>query len=215
MYDAINRGWRRADGDVLSWLNSVEQYLPGTLEAVGRYFERHPEVDFVYGNALIIDGEGALLAARREIRLSKRYIANAFLNAYSCTMFFRRRLWDRGLLPLDTSFRYAADMDLVLRLLDAGATYRKLPEYLSAFTMDGTNLSCHPRMIEETAQIQRKFGAFSLPALRRAVTVGRYVERLLTGSYRRVDVAYQFAEDDQPRYRTVSGRRVSGSYRTG
>lgn len=215
MYDAINRGWRRADGDVLSWLNSDEQYLPGTLETVGRYFEQHPEVDFIYGNALIIDGEGALLAARREIRLSKRYIANAFLNAYSCTMFFRRRLWDRGLLPLDTSFRYAADMDLVLRLLDGGATYRKLPEYLSAFTMDGTNLSCHPRMIEETAQIQCKFGAFSSPTLRRAVTVGRYVERLLTGSYRRVDVAYQFAEDDQPKYRTVSGRRVSGSYRTG
>lgn len=215
MYDAINRGWRRADGDVLSWLNSDEQYLPGTLEVVGRYFEQFPEVDFVYGDALIIDGQGALLAARREIRLSRRYIANAFLNAYSCTMFFRRRLWDRGLLPLDTSFRYAADMDLVLRLLEAGATYRKLPKYLSAFTMDGTNLSCDPRMTEETAQIQRRFGAFSSPAMRRVVTLGRYVERLLTGSYRRVDVTYEFAADDQPKYRTVNGRGVSGSYQTG
>jgi glycosyltransferase involved in cell wall biosynthesis len=215
MYDAINRGWRRSEGDVLSWLNSDEQYLPGTLEKVARFFEKHPGIDFVYGDALIIGGDGALLAARREIRLSKCYIANAFLNAYSCTMFFRRRLWDRGLLPLDTCFRYAADMDLVLRLLDAGVTYRKIPDYLSAFTMDGTNLSCHPRMIEETAQIQRKFGAFSSLALRRAVTMGRYVERLVAGSYRRVDVAYQFAEDDEPKYRTVRGRRVSGSYRTG
>lgn len=214
MYDAINRGWRRADGDVLSWLNSDEQYLPGTLERVAQFFERNPEVDFIYGDALIIDGKGALLAARREIRLSKRYIANAFLNAHSCTMFFRRRLWDRGLLPLDSSFRYAADMDLVLRLLDAGVPYRKLSEYLSAFTMDGSNLSCHPRMIDETALIQRKFGAFGSPLLRRAVTMGRYFERLITGSYRKTDVTYQFAEDDEPNYRTVSGRAVSGSYRT-
>jgi glycosyltransferase involved in cell wall biosynthesis len=215
MYDGINRGWCRANGDVLSWLNSDEQYLPGTIEKVARYFERHPETDFVYGDALIIDGDGGLLAARREIRLSKCYIANTFLNAYSCTMFFRRRLWDRKILSLDTSFRYAADMDLVLRLLDGGAKYIKLSEYLSAFTMDGTNLSCHPRMIEETEIIQRKFGAFSSPVLRQAVTVGRYLERLISGSYRRVDVAYQFAEDDQPRYRSVKGFRVSGSYRTG
>ncbi len=214
MYDAINRGWRRADGDVLSWLNSDEQYLPGTLEKVARYFERHQEVDFIYGDALIIDAVGQLLAARREIRLSKTYIANTFLNAYSCTIFFRRRLWDSGVLPLDTSFRYAADMDLILRLLSLGSTYSKLPEYLSAFTMDGTNLSCHPRMIEETEQIQQKFGAFSWPMLRRIVRVGRYMERLLSGSYRRVNVQYQFAQDEKPNYRTISAKQVSGSYQT-
>ena len=31
MYDAINRAWGRAQGQILSWLNSDEQYLPGTL----------------------------------------------------------------------------------------------------------------------------------------------------------------------------------------
>lgn len=76
MYDAINRGWRRSQGDILSWLNSDEQYLPGTLATVASFFEAYPKVDFVYGHALVVDGDGALLAARREIRLSRTYIAN-------------------------------------------------------------------------------------------------------------------------------------------
>ncbi|MCC7449517.1 MAG: glycosyltransferase [Anaerolineae bacterium] len=214
MYDAINRGWQHARGDVLSWLNSDEQYLPGTLKRIGAVFEQNPGVDFVYGDVLIVNASGDLIAARREIRLSKIYISNSFLNAPSCTTFFRRRLWDEGILRLDTAYRYAADMDLILRLLHAGKSYYKLSAYLSAFTMDGTNLSCHPGMLEETDMVQRTFGAFTSPLLRRAVTLGRYAERLLTGSYKRVDLAYEFASDEHPHYRTIIGRSLPGSYRT-
>jgi glycosyltransferase involved in cell wall biosynthesis len=214
MYDAINRGWSRSTGDILSWLNSDEQYLPRTLKKVEQVFERNPEVDFIYGDALVVDASGKLLAARREIRLSRAYIANGFLNAFSCTTFFRRQLLDSGVLKLDTHYRFAADMDLVLRLLESGARYLKVDDYLSVFTVDGTNLSCHPRMLQETGDIQRRHGAFRSPVLRKAITTGRYIERLLAGSYRKVDTSYAFAQDELPTYRTITGTRVPGSYRT-
>lgn len=214
MYDAINRGWRRSTGDILSWLNSDEQYLPGTLAKVAQEFANNPAVDFIYGDALVVGAEGNLLAARREIRLSRTYIANSFLNAFSCTTFFRRRLLDAGVLQLDIRYRYAADMDLVLRLLESGIRYRKIDEYLGVFMIDGSNLSCHPKMLAEAGDIQQRFGAFRSPLLRKAVTTARYIERLLTGSYRKVDVAYPFAQDERPTYRTISGSRIPGSYRT-
>ena len=50
MYDAVNRGLRRATGQILAYLNCDEQYLPGTLAAVADYFSRHPEVDVVFGS---------------------------------------------------------------------------------------------------------------------------------------------------------------------
>lgn len=214
MYDAIGRGFTRSRGDVLSWLNSDEQYLPGTLALVQQHFMAHPELDFLFGDAIVVDGAGRPIAARREIRLSRAYIANGFLNAYSCTMFFRRRLRDEGLLSFDPRYAYAADMDLVLKLLAAGRRYAKLPRYLSAFMLDGANLSCHPRMLVETAEIQRRHHALQRPWLRRLVACGRYAERLAAGSYRRVDLDYQYALDERPTYRHVQARSVGGSYDT-
>lgn len=214
MYDAINRGWRGARGDVLCWLNSDEQYLPGTLARVAAFFDTHPRVEWLSGNALVVDGAGGPIAARREIRPARAYIANGFLNVFSCTLFFRRSLLERGLLTLDASLRYAADMDLVLRLLAAGSRHAHLGHYLSLFTLDGANLSCHPAMLSETEQVGRRHGRLESALVRRMVMCGRYLERLVSGSYAREDVSYEFAEDERPTYRRVRARRVPGSYRT-
>src|SRR5215207_9280200 len=50
MYDAVNRAWRRARGEILAYLNCDEQYLPGALNLVADYFAEHPEVDILFGD---------------------------------------------------------------------------------------------------------------------------------------------------------------------
>lgn len=214
MYDAINRGWRRSTGDILSWLNSDEQYLPGTLKQVREIFDAQPEIDFVYGNYIVVDETGKPVAARREIRLSKLYISHDYLNAASCTMFFRRRLLDSGLLILDDQFRYASDMDLVLRLISSGAKAKRINHYLALFAFDGNNLSCSPKMIEETKIIRKKFGGSSGRLARLPAITGRVIERILSGSYRRINIDYQYVISERPDYLNVTAKRVSYTYIT-
>src|ERR1700694_5003916 len=55
MYDAINRGLRRATGEICAYLNCDEQYLPGALQAVEKFFQSHPEVDMVFGDVVMVD----------------------------------------------------------------------------------------------------------------------------------------------------------------
>lgn len=213
MYDAIQRGWQRAGGDIVSWLNSDEQYLPGTLQAVQRAFERNPQADFLYGSSIIVGPDGEPIAARREIPLRHVYVRNGTLYAYSCTLFFRRRLLDSGLLRFDRQLRYAADADLMLRVLADGRTYLRLPDYLSLFMLDGSNLSCSPRMLEEMAAVQARHGAARSPLQRRAILLGRAFEKLLSGAFASTDLSYRFAVDESPRYREVAARGVPARFR--
>jgi hypothetical protein len=212
MYDAINRAWARSKGEFLSWLNSDEQYLPGTLGKVQDFFDTHPKVDVVFGDYIVADLQGRPVALRREIPFRRAYAANSFINTASCTLFFRRRLFDKGLLTLDSSFRYAADKDLILRLATAGIVIKRIPHYLAIFGIDGTNLSTHPQMEAEAESIRLANGAFRLQALRQLVLIGRRIERLVSGGYRAQSIRYRYAVDASPRYVEFEAASLGGRY---
>lgn len=56
--DAINKGFARATGDIVAWLNSDDYYLPGTISKAVQAFEQNPDVVLVYGNMLAVDEHG-------------------------------------------------------------------------------------------------------------------------------------------------------------
>lgn len=56
--DAINKGFARATGEIVAWLNSDDYYLPGTVSAAVKVFEENPDIVLVYGNMLAVDKDG-------------------------------------------------------------------------------------------------------------------------------------------------------------
>ena len=74
--DAINKGFRRATGSILAWLNADDLYQPGALEGVAAAFEADESADVVYGNTYWINRDGVVLAEKRQTpfsRLGYRY----------------------------------------------------------------------------------------------------------------------------------------------
>jgi glycosyltransferase involved in cell wall biosynthesis len=53
--DAINKGFQRAGGELIAWLNSDDTYPPGAIRKAIETFQKHPEAGMVYGNVLSID----------------------------------------------------------------------------------------------------------------------------------------------------------------
>ncbi len=57
-YDAINRGFHRSQGEILSWLNADDLLKPGALRSVEKIFEEHPTIQWIVGGFEMIDRQG-------------------------------------------------------------------------------------------------------------------------------------------------------------
>jgi glycosyltransferase involved in cell wall biosynthesis len=59
--DAINKGFKKANGELIAWLNSDDLYLPGAVEAAVKVFTKHPNAAIVHADVLAGDAEGRIL----------------------------------------------------------------------------------------------------------------------------------------------------------
>lgn len=141
MYDAINRGLRRAKGEICAYLNCDEQYLPGALEAVHQYFECHPQTELLFADFVVVDANGDYLFHRKVQPPLKHHLWISHLPAFSCAMFFRRSLVHDEGFWFDPKWRDVGDGEWVLRLLKRGTQVRVLRKFTSVFTMSGANMS--------------------------------------------------------------------------
>ena len=181
MYDAINKGLRKAKGEILAYLNCDEQYLPGTLAFVNKYFDDYPGVDMIFGNMILTRPDGSMIAFRKAYRPRWFYILASHLYLPTCTMFFRRKLIDKGLF-FDLSFKANADADFVVRALQGGARVEYVRRYFSAFTMTGKNLSGDAVAWEESKRMLNA-SPFWVRKTRRLLTILRLTEKYLSGAY--------------------------------
>jgi glycosyltransferase involved in cell wall biosynthesis len=204
-YQAIERGWNRERGTILSWLNADEQYLPGTLPHIEDIFLKY-DPDIVVGDTIIVDHAGAPTAYRKTPPLRCAYIASSYLYALSCSTFFNQRLFVDGRLRFNPAFRYAADMELMLRLLRSGASVHYTPRPLSLFAIGESNLSRSETMTTETVKIQDMFTACRRKFPRPFWNTLRLIEKTIHGCYTPRYTSYQYAIDDVPTYRTEAKR---------
>lgn len=113
--DAINKGFARASGQVLAWLNSDDTYQPGALREALDYLDMHPEVGLVYGDANYIDENGRVIGRFPAAQTDYDRLRQGYVHIPQQSAFFRADLW-RKVGPLDPSFYFAMDYDLWVRL---------------------------------------------------------------------------------------------------
>ena len=201
LYDAVSRGLDEASAagcDVLAWLNADEQHLPAAFGAARRAFESNPRIGLVFGDYLLLGPDGVPRAARREIPARRFYLRHGVNYLLSCTVFFRRDVWEAS-AKLDRSYRFLADKKFYLGLLASGVRAALLPEIVGAYAMTGRNASLDGTALAEQARLRAEAGAFSSPLARAAVRGLRVLDKAVHGCYaRRFVEADLLAPDGSP-----------------
>ena len=141
--DAINKGIRMTRNDIIGWLNSDDIYYPGALSAVQSFFQTHPDIEVVYGDADHIDVDDRIL----EPYYSEDWNYDQLKEiCYLCqpAVFFRRGLTDRAGV-LDDRLQFCLDYEYWLRL-GAVTPFFRIFQKLAGSRMYGENKTIRSRV---------------------------------------------------------------------
>jgi glycosyltransferase involved in cell wall biosynthesis len=199
MYDAINRGYRRAQGDILAYLNCDEQYLPGALKTVADFFESHPEVEVALPGTIVTKADGSYICHRHSLVPHPQHIWYRF-SVLTSSVFFRRRVvTERGLF-IDTRWRVVGDFHWFLALLKHKVPMAVCDQFTSIFTDTGHNFCLSAegaREIAKTATMAPRW----VRVLKPAWVVQHRLRRLAAGHFSLQPTSYSLYTMDSPAQR--------------
>lgn len=141
MTDAINKGFKRAKGKWVMWLNTDDRLKPGALAAVKNFAEQHRDADVIYGAWDFIDADGDFQRTMQVFPFQKLMLSQLGCYIGSTSTFLRRKtIMDEGIL-LNDRFKYVMDGEYYNRLAEMDKTFRCFPKILADFRIHGSNIS--------------------------------------------------------------------------
>ena len=190
MYDAVNKGLLRSTGEILSYINCDEQYLPGSLKSVDDFFQKNPQVDMVFGDFVVVDGTGDYIFHRKVMTPLLYHTWVDHLQTFTCATFFRRSLIDQHRLLFNPDYKMSGDGEWMLRVLQKKLRMAVMRRFTSTFMMTGTNLGASPRATEESQRIFKSAPA-AAKMLKPLIILQHRLRRLLGGIYWQKPFSYE------------------------
>jgi glycosyltransferase involved in cell wall biosynthesis len=116
LYDAVQKGFSRATGEIMAYLGADDLYHAGSFFTAAEIFSRYPAVKWLLGAMTLHDEYGRNIAVGNSRRFNRYDFLSGdykFIQQESC--FWRRSLWEIAGSRVDTTLRYAGDLELWLR----------------------------------------------------------------------------------------------------
>ena len=137
--EAINKGMKKAKGEIVSWLNSDDLLSSTSLYNIAATFCKNKNIDLIYGTGFYFDDKGYYWLSKKNYNEFDARSITHFAFDLQPSIFFRKRIFD-GIGYLDESFLLQFDTELFIR---ASLNYEMLrvPYYLSFFRQHNRRLT--------------------------------------------------------------------------
>ncbi|HZV75509.1 MAG TPA: glycosyltransferase [Conexibacter sp.] len=154
-YDTI---WREGRGELIAMLGDDDVCLPDRLARQAAIFDRHPDTGVVHGDALVIDGAGAVTGRWDSRDFTPAELVHAFFRSHNHlvdpTRMVHRRVYE-AVGGYDGSYPIAQDLHFWLRAA-RDFRFRHVPGGpLTGFRRHGANTSDESARAQEIADVER------------------------------------------------------------
>ena len=141
MSDGINKGFRRATGKWVMWLNADDRLKPGALQLLKDFAAQHEDADVIYGGWDYVDRNGKFLRRMSAIPFDRRILVQQGCYIGSTACFYRRSTTIAEGHLLDPDFGYCMDGEYYARLAHLGKRFLPFPRVLADFRLHGESIS--------------------------------------------------------------------------
>lgn len=161
--DALNKGFRRATGDIVGYLNSDDLYLPGSLAKVAEEFTAQPACRWLTGSCVFFGGDKKEELFRPVTPENQASWLRHWVIPQPA-VFWRRELFAKHGF-LDESFHYCMDYEFWLRLLFGGERCHFIDHTLAKFRLHQTSktVGAADAFAPEAAAIRERFRGMLSP----------------------------------------------------
>jgi glycosyltransferase involved in cell wall biosynthesis len=176
--DAIAKGFARATGEILAYLNSDDIYLPGTLQAIAAML-RDSAADVAYGNLYWTDTRGTVIGERRQTRFTRIGYLFGGSDLMQPATFWKREMYLQS-GGIDPSYRFAFDTDLFFRFAVRGARFVHINRFLASFRIHPESKSSNDEAIcaSELQRLRQKHLPFPYRSIRaRCIRIATWTYR--------------------------------------
>ena len=177
--DAFNKGFAKAKGEWLFWLNADDVLLPGALKKVLDRINRIDRINWIAGDTVYIDEQGKVIEVRTDAKWRSWFGKRLSVWTGGPSAFFRRELWEkRG--GFDVGLKYTMDIDLWTRWAKAGERFVGLGDYVWGFRMHDESKTGSGRFAAEQAKelaaIDARYGVSTMGFWRNVTRVASFVD---------------------------------------
>lgn len=140
--EAFNKGFKKANGQFLFWLNADDIILPKTLEVASEIILKDKNIDWIAANTIFFNEKGNITKCTNGGKWSNFLFSKAPLTVYGPTSIFSKKIFDE-LGGFDEDLDYGMDTDLWYRFKRKGYSFRRINKYFWGFRIHNDSKTSH------------------------------------------------------------------------
>lgn len=113
--DALNKGFSRASGDIMAWINSDDKYYPWTFKTVAEVFQSENNIQWLQGKQSKFDSKGRLVSAWECHKNIFDFMSGNYAWIQQESVFWTKELWRKSGGYIDENYKFMVDGELWCR----------------------------------------------------------------------------------------------------